>query len=186
MYDNNFDEVNGSISPLRPEQRNSDSSMFQEIANYGQNLVDRANDRTKGIFSKIFPDTNKKLVRHEENQTIQGELAFRRQALMSVRQTQMQRLQQACNEYLQMEKASSIHRTQVHIMQEFQAFQRKLDNMFDEFREFIDEKYIQLEFIHHPKLKEAKKEQIDRDINAFKALQEQAINQFLKTFRQYF
>jgi hypothetical protein len=162
------------------------TSLSQINSQQGQidKLIETLNVPRRTVLEALFPDKRQQAVIAGQLQAIKDEFEFRRQALLAARTTQLQSLEESCNQYLIRVKAQVRGETFSELMSAFNRLQRESQSAFTEFINTQSQAMQEAKSIPDEALKNILLESIDEDICRFKQLRTTLLNKFDNIIRE--
>jgi Glu-tRNA(Gln) amidotransferase subunit E-like FAD-binding protein len=142
-----------------------------------QIAIDKVEKRN-GILQRLFPDETRRAVVQGELSLVKAEFEFRKKVLCVIRETQLQALQENCNQFLARGKATVRAETAKFILAEFHKLQQDMDDIYEEFMSEIAKKWTEAENTESEYLRNIKEGKIDRDLERFAEIYEQLVTRF--------
>ena len=168
---------NTSLSP-RDNMPMPLQSPVGQIMNQAKETMEGAINRREGLLSRLFPDAiARRKVQHELS-LISTEMEFRKRALSMMRETQIQSLQEMCNQYLVQEKAQGRAETATFLMTKKQEMQGQVDRIFDQFLMSMDAKIAEIDKYKSPTVRAIREQQLERDLINFAEMQAHLMEKF--------
>jgi hypothetical protein len=137
-----------------------------------------AQHERNAFIRKFFPDPREQAVIQGEVSIIKSNLECKLRIITKAREAQIQSLTERLNEYLIREKTKIRAETAAFLLMKRNELQTQTDQIFDDFVESMEIKLEKVESMSNPKLREARKVQLDRDIDGFMALQKELMDKF--------
>ena len=132
-----------------------------------QETIDKAHRRRSHLLLVIFPDAQQRAIIENELGLIKIEFDARKRMLEVVRETQIQALQEKCNEFLFYGKAESRAKKAEFLLRKQQEVQSELNKIYKKFEESLEEQYTGLESITNERIRSMREEKIDMDTEQF-------------------
>lgn len=168
---------NGAMSPKEGLPMPMQSPVGQ-IMNQAKDTMENAMNRREGLISRLFPDAiARRKVQHELS-LISTEMEFRKRALTMMRETQIQSMQEMCNQYLVQEKAQGRAETATFLMAKKAEMQEQVDRIFDSFMTSMDNKINEIDKYKSPAVRAIREQQLERDLINFGEMQAQLMDKF--------
>ncbi len=170
--------MNGSLAKVNNDLQNSSSHVVAHTSNYVQGVVDRLIDKQMNLFQRFFPDERRMAVIKGELQLVKTEFEYRQKAFEIVRKTQIESLEEICNQYLQQGRVATRSDTALFLMKKSAELQEELERLSDNFMESMDRRIEKIQQLNSLNLRQKRMEQIDNDIDTFMDLQTHILKQF--------
>lgn len=178
MSENN-QRNNHSIDKVTVDLDVTNSSIVRETVRQNNELLDRVLNARASFLQQFIPDPRRRSVIMQELKAIEDEFEFRRQVLTMTRETQIQALKEACNQYLIKGKSAIRADTGSFLLAKAAELEADVNRIFDEFTNDIAERWKKAEAIEIPQIRKTRLEQLDKDYSRFAKLQDELLNKFL-------
>lgn len=178
MSDNN-QKNNHSIEKMTGDLDVTNSSRFIQTVRQNDELLDKVINARTSFLQQFIPDPRKRTVIMEELKAVKDEFEFRRRVLSMTRETQIQALQEVCNQYLVKGKSAIRADTGSFLLAKAAELEAEVNRIFDEFTSDIEKRWKKAEAIQIPQIKKTRLEQLEKDYTRFAKLQEELLNKFL-------
>lgn len=140
--------------------------------------IQLSEEKREGLLARLFPDEKQREIIKGELALVKTEYEFRKRALNTLRETQLQALTETCNQYLTRDKAARRKDTAIYLLHKKEELVDELNTIFERFMKLMKEKYQQMEIETIPILQQVRQDKLEKDINDFMELQEKLINKF--------
>ncbi|MCA2640090.1 MAG: hypothetical protein EWV49_01870 [Microcystis aeruginosa Ma_QC_Ch_20071001_S25] len=131
-----------------------------------------------GFLTRFFPNAAQRTIIKAQLALVETEYEFRKRALETLRETQLQALTETCNQYLTRDKAARRADTAKFLLQKKEELTYELDAIFERFMKLLKDKYQIMDEENNPLFRQIRHDRLEKDINDFVELQNKLIDKF--------
>jgi hypothetical protein len=131
-----------------------------------------------GFLARFFPSATERAIVKAQLALVETEYEFRKKALETLRETQLQALTETCNQYLTRDKAARRADTAKFLLQKKEELTYELDAIFERFMKLLKDKYQNMEEESNPLFRQIRQDKLEKDINDFMELQNKLVDKF--------
>lgn len=140
--------------------------------------IQLSEQKREGFLAQFFPDATQRTIIKARLALVETEYEFRKRALETLRETQLQALTETCNQYLTRDKASRRADTAKFLLQKKEELTSELDAIFERFMNLLKDKYQNMEEETNPLFRQMRQDRLEKDINDFMELQNKLVDRF--------
>jgi seryl-tRNA(Sec) selenium transferase len=140
--------------------------------------VKLSEQKREGFLAHFFPDKTQRAIIQGELAQVETEYEFRKRALQTLRETQLQNLTETCNQYLTRDKAARRADTAKFLLQKKEELSNELDIIFERFMRVLQDKYQTMESETNSLFRQIRQDKLEKDVNDFVELQTKLVDKF--------
>lgn len=174
----NEDSKNLPMKRMTNELEKSSMRTVDRSVVKGEEAVDSILSRRESFLERFFPNSVARAKIKGELSLVVTEFTFRERALRMVRETQMQAMQEAFNQFLVQGKAQIRSDTAAFMTEKRQDLQVQINSLFSKFIVTMEKEYEEAETIKNDLLRNSQIERLDEQVLGFKNLIDKLVKDF--------
>jgi len=140
--------------------------------------IQLSEQKREGFLARFFPSETQRAIVKAQLALVETEYEFRKRALETLRETQLQALTETCNQYLTRDKAARRADTAKFLLHKKEELVYELDAIFERFMKLLKERYQNMEDESNPLFRQIRQDKLEKDINDFMELQNKLVDKF--------
>ena len=163
---------------LRKNDDFNTTSIVARQTDHVQNQALQLSEKREGFLVRLFPDAKQREIIKGELALVKTEYDFRKRALDTLRETQLQVLTETCNQLLIQFKTERRATTAQFLLHKKEELTRELDMIFERFMKLMEAKCKSIENEPNSLLRRVREDKLDKDLSDFMNLHDKLTDKF--------